>query len=58
MYNFLFAAFRWLFRLMFRVTVTPVKNNYNYPRLILTPNHVSFIAVSYTHLTLPTIYSV
>lgn len=43
MYNFLFAAFRWLFRLMFRVTVTPVKNNYDYPRLILTPNHVSFI---------------
>ena len=43
MYNFLFAAFRWLFRIAFRVTVTPAKSSFDYPRLLLTPNHVSFI---------------
>ncbi len=43
MYNFLFAAFRWLFRIAFRVTVTPATSSFDYPRLLLTPNHVSFI---------------
>ncbi|MGC6388702.1 bifunctional acyl-ACP--phospholipid O-acyltransferase/long-chain-fatty-acid--ACP ligase [Ewingella sp. S1.OA.A_B6] len=43
MYNFLFRFFRLLFRLAFRVTVTPANANFDYPRLLITPNHVSFI---------------
>lgn len=43
MYNFLFQFFRLLFRLAFRVTVTPVNANFDYPKLLITPNHVSFI---------------
>ncbi|MBU9810082.1 bifunctional acyl-ACP--phospholipid O-acyltransferase/long-chain-fatty-acid--ACP ligase [Rahnella sp. C60] len=53
MYYFLFATFRWLFRLMFRVSVTPANNKYDYPRLILTPNHVSFIDGMLLALFLP-----
>ena len=43
MYRFLFSLFRILFRLAFRVTVTPSQPNFNYPKLLITPNHVSFI---------------
>ncbi|MGP9435644.1 bifunctional acyl-ACP--phospholipid O-acyltransferase/long-chain-fatty-acid--ACP ligase [Ewingella sp. AOP8-B2-18] len=43
MYRFLFALFRIVFRLAFRVTVTPAHPNFNYPKLLITPNHVSFI---------------
>jgi len=43
MYNFLFWFFRLLFRLAFRVTVTPANASFNYPKLLITPNHVSFI---------------
>jgi len=43
MYRFLFSLFRIVFRLAFRVTVTPAQPNFNYPKLLITPNHVSFI---------------
>lgn len=43
MYRFLFSLFRIVCRLAFRVTVTPAQPNFNYPKLLITPNHVSFI---------------
>src|SRR5476649_2644491 len=43
MYQFLFSFFRVLFRLAFRVTVTPANPSFDYPKLLITPNHVSFI---------------
>jgi len=43
MYNLLFSFFRLLFRLLFRVTVTPANASFDYPKLLITPNHVSFI---------------
>lgn len=43
MYQFLFSLFRAVLRLAFRVTVTPAHPNFNYPKLLITPNHVSFI---------------
>ena len=43
MYNFLFRFFRLLFRVAFRVTLTPANPRFDYPKLLITPNHVSFI---------------
>lgn len=53
MYNFLFGFFRLLFRLAFRVTVTPVNASFDYPKLLITPNHVSFIDGMLLMLFLP-----
>lgn len=43
LYRFLHAFFRVLFKVIFRITVTPADIRFDYPKMLLTPNHVSFI---------------
>ncbi|MDR3431809.1 MAG: bifunctional acyl-ACP--phospholipid O-acyltransferase/long-chain-fatty-acid--ACP ligase [Rouxiella aceris] len=43
LYRFLHAFFRVLFKVIFRITVTPADVRFDYPKMLLTPNHVSFI---------------
>jgi len=53
LYRLLYSFFRAFFKLIFRVTVTPAHAQFNYPKMLLTPNHVSFIDAVLLVLFLP-----
>lgn len=49
----LYAVMRFLFRLCFRVKVTGKQHCFNHQRLLITPNHVSFLDGAFMALFLP-----
>lgn len=53
LYRLLHSFFRALFKVIFRVSVTSADNSFTYPRMLLTPNHVSFIDAILLVLFLP-----
>lgn len=53
LYRFLYSFFRAFFKLIFRVSVEPANAQFNYPKMLLTPNHVSFIDAVLLVLFLP-----
>ncbi|KAB7895471.1 bifunctional acyl-ACP--phospholipid O-acyltransferase/long-chain-fatty-acid--ACP ligase [Rouxiella sp. S1S-2] len=53
LYRLLHSFFRALFKVIFRVSVTPADAAFSYPKMLLTPNHVSFIDAMLLVLFLP-----
>ncbi|WP_369789832.1 bifunctional acyl-ACP--phospholipid O-acyltransferase/long-chain-fatty-acid--ACP ligase [Rouxiella sp. WC2420] len=43
LYRLLHSFFRALFKVIFRISVTPENAQFTYPKMLLTPNHVSFL---------------
>ncbi len=53
LYNFVFKLLRMIFRIVFRVSVTPGNARFDHQKLLITPNHVSFLDGALLALFLP-----